>query len=105
MLYDLTTMWFVAYEELPESDVIATSIIDDPLPLNREATISEVLQLLESKVISVEYAQAYLAEKLGFDFPDSMLATIVVEQAAMAKATNYDPFVNRMAQELGEDDA
>lgn len=101
MLYDIVTMWLPAYEDLT-SPARAVSIVDDPLPINRDATIKEVVMLLVNQVISVAYAQQYLSEKLGYEFPDEMLDDIVKEQEALAAARNTDPFMARVNRELAD---
>lgn len=103
MLYDLTTMWLPAFEGLT-SPARAVSVVDDPLPLNRKATLDEVIAMLSTTppLISAEYARTILSEKLGYDFPDEMATAVVTEAAAIAEAKNPDPFAARVAYELGE---
>lgn len=101
MLYDLATMWFPVYESLA-SAARPVSIVDDPLPVNRKATLDEVIAMLSTDppLISTEYARTLLSEKLGYDFPDEMATAVVDEAAAIAGARNVDPFASRVAQEL-----
>lgn len=100
LLYDLCSMWLPAYEGMGEGvNVEVGSIVGDPLPVDRAAVIAEIVQLLTNGLISIAYAQTYLSEKLGFDFPDKMLADIVEEQQALALARNADPFLNRIREE------
>lgn len=103
LLYDVTTMWFPAYEGLA-SNARAVSIVDDPLPTNRKATLDEIIAMLgtDPPLISAEYARTLLSEKLGYDFPDEMSNTVVTEAAAIAAARNVDPFASRVALELEE---
>ena len=103
MLYDLSTMWFPAYEEMTNEAAQGVSIVDDPLPVNRKAVLEEVIMLLTNNLISIPYAQQLLSEKLGYEFPEKMLEDIVEEQAALAKAKNADPFLSRVAQELEDE--
>lgn len=102
LLYDLVHMWLPSYEELPSTLASAVSIVDDPMPLNRDAIIKEVVDLVTNNIISVEYARQLLSEKLGYDFPQEMGETIVAEAAALAIAQNPDPFAARVASELEE---
>jgi hypothetical protein len=101
MLFDITTMWFPVYEQLSNA-ARAVSIVDDPLPINRKAVLDEVISLLSSDppLISAEYARTILSDKLGYDFPDEMMNTVVEEAAALAEARNVDPFAARVAREL-----
>jgi hypothetical protein len=101
MFYDLTTMWFPTYEGITGA-AEAVSICDDPMPTDRKATLDEIIAMLTSTppLISAEYARALLSEKLGYDFPDDMFNTIVTQAAALAQATNVDPFASRVAGEI-----
>lgn len=99
MLYDITTMWFPVYEG-HETEARAVSMVGDPLPLNRKAVLDEIVSMLTNGLISIAYAQQLVSEKLGYDFPQEMLAAIVTEQAELAKARNYDPFALRVQAEL-----
>lgn len=103
MLYDLVQQWFPAYEGLPAGiQVSAVSKVDDPMPVNREARITELLQLVAAQIISLEYARQELA-KYGYDFPDEMGETIVTEQTSLATAASGDPFGSRAESELGQE--
>ena len=99
MLYDIITMWLPAYEGIT-TGARAGSIVDDPMPVNREAVLAEIILLLTNSLISIAYAQQLISEKLGYEFPEEMLETIVTEQAELAKARNQDPFAARYEREL-----
>lgn len=101
MLYDLTTMWIPVFEGLT-TPARVVSLVDDPLPVNRKATLDEIIAMLTSEppLISAEYARTLLGEKLGYDFPDEMANSVVTEAAALAEARNVDVFASRVAQEL-----
>lgn len=99
MLYDLVTMWLPAFEGT-STEARAVSIVDDPMPQNRKAVLDELLALLGAGAISIAYFQQQISEKLGFEFPEEMLADIVSEQARLAEARNRDPFMQRVVQEL-----
>lgn len=101
MLYDITHKWLAAYEQL-QVTAEAVSIVGDPLPVNRAATLAEVVQMLSTDppLITTEYARTILSEKLGYDFPENMGESVVDEAASFSKARNPDPFLLRVAQEL-----
>lgn len=101
LLYDLITMWFPVYESFANAARVV-SIVDDPLPINRKATLDEIVAMLSTDppLISTEYARTLLSEKLGYDFPDEMSNSVVTEAAALAEARNVDPFASRVAREL-----
>lgn len=102
MLYDLVQMWMAAYEGIPAGiavDVVST--VEDPMPVNRDAEVKNIISLATSTppLISIAYAQARLRE-LGYDFPEEMTATIIEEQAALSEARFGDPFADRSGQEI-----
>lgn len=103
LLYDLVTMWLPTFEGLA-SPARAVSIVDDPLPVNRQAVIDEVVALMgtDPPLMSAEYARQYLSEKLGFEFATTMGEAIVAEQTSLAAARNTDPYRARVEQELAE---
>lgn len=103
LLYDLTHMWMPTYEGLGTVEAQAVSIVDDPLPVNRKATLDEIITMLTNQIITIQYAQQIISEKLGYEFPDEMLSDIVTEQKALALARNADPFASRVEQELGNE--
>lgn len=101
MLYDLVQMWLPSYEGTPAG--IATevvSIIDDPMPVNREVRVQEIMALVAAKIVSIEYAREELS-KFGYRFPDNMGETVVAETTALASAETGDVFGSRAADELG----
>lgn len=101
ILYDLSTMWLPTYEGLPTgTGAQAVSTVGDPLPLDRNAVLTEITTLLTNNLISIPYAQQLVSEKLGYDFPAEMLEQIVLEQTELAKARNADPFADRIGREL-----
>lgn len=97
MLYDLTKMWFPAYEELraPEVDVVA--VVGDPMPVNRSTKIAEIQLLAAQNLITTEMAIDELG-KLGYDFPANAAAKLLEQTAA--KTASSDPFSARSDQEL-----
>lgn len=102
MLYDITQMWLPAYEGVPpEIDVEVTSVVGDPMPVNRDSRVAEIISLVTAvpPLISVAYAQQELA-KFGYDFPAEMSADIITETSALTAAQNPDPFASRVASEL-----
>lgn len=103
MLYDIQTMWFPAYEGLTFGPtIIVTSIVGDPIPVNRKAVIDEILALATATppLITLEMAQAELA-KMGYEFPDDATSALVRQSARIALAN--DPFAGRVSDELAMD--
>lgn len=84
LLYDLVNGWLPAYEGVGGNGVVVTVAFGDPLPVNREAVVKEVTELVGAKVISARYAAAILKEKLGYEIdPEEMVREIASEQVAM----------------------
>lgn len=105
LLFDLINGWLPAYESLPEFNISAEPKFADPMPVDRDAVIKEITTLLGTTppVISAEYARKVLTDKLGYEFPDTMGDDIIAEIQANSKAKNYDPFAERIREELAGD--
>lgn len=86
LLFDFTTMWAPAYEGLDAKGVRLQITFGDPLPVDRAATIAEIVALIDARLISIEYGQQLLRDKLGFEIPPGMLAQIAAEQSQMLDA-------------------
>lgn len=99
LFFDLVTMWLPEYEGL-DTPARAISSVEDPLPVNRKAVLEEILSMLREGVISIAYAQAQIAERLGYDIPDQMLDEIAAEAKALAAARAVDPYAARAQFEI-----
>lgn len=102
MLYDFVHMWLPAYEGTDAAtEVEVVGIVDDPMPVNRDARIQELISLVTSvpPIISAEYARQELT-KLGYEFPAEMGEAIVAEQAKFTATQYPDPYTGRVAGEL-----
>lgn len=86
MMFDLLNGWLPAYEGVASTGLIVTSSFGNPLPLDRTATLAEILDMLKANIISAEFARQLISEKLGYTFPADMLAQITAEQSAMVDA-------------------
>lgn len=99
MLYDITHAWLPTFEGFTIADVEVTSIVSDPMPINRKDRIDEILKLVAGGLVSAAYAREKLIE-LGYEFPENMGADIVQEITAISEARSFDPFASRVASEL-----
>lgn len=97
LLYDLMTMWFPVYEGWQPLPLQPGVVFGDPLPLDRTALITEITGLVAAGIISKEFAAQYLDEKLGFGFPEGMVAQATEEQQAALDAEGA-----RIAAEAGQ---
>lgn len=85
LLYDLLNMWFPVYEGWQPLPLQPSVTFGDPLPPDRKAIIEEVMSLLSPvQIVSKRWAAEYLAQKLGYQFPEGMLEEAAAEaQAAL----------------------
>lgn len=104
MLYDLARMWFPAYEGKGFGEAVPTSIVADPMPVNRDARIAEILSLATSTppLITMQMAQDELAA-MGYTFTADAVKAIIQQTTDMATAG--DPFAARASAELADDPA
>lgn len=82
-LFDLVNGWLPVAEGLNPIGLDGAVVFGDPLPVNRKEVIEEVVALVTAKIVSIEWAQTYLKQKLGYDFPADMLASLVAEQGQL----------------------
>jgi hypothetical protein len=87
MLYDLAYMWLPAYEGWQPPLVQPSVVFGDPLPVDRAAVLKEIIDMVTAKIVSVEWAQGELSQRLGYKFPEGMLASIINEEQQMLDAT------------------
>jgi hypothetical protein len=87
MLYDMVNMWFPAYEGWQPLQVQPSVQFGSPIPIDRAATLKEILDMVTARVIPIAYAQQVISEKLGYQIPADALATIVSEQETLLDAT------------------
>lgn len=83
-LYDLLNGWFPAYEGINATGLVVSMVFGDPLPVNREAVVKEVTELIKTgqQVIPKRFALQILKEKLGYDIdPVALLAELQQESA------------------------
>lgn len=104
MFFDLTRGWLAAFEGLTAGGQITIEPrVGDPMPVDRKAVLAEVVQLVDARLVSPEYARTILTEKLGYEFPDEMDGDILTSIRAVSEATWADPMDERIRKELTED--
>lgn len=104
MMFDLIRMWLPAYEALTQSaEISVDTITGDPMPTDRAAVIKEVGDLITAQIITPDYGRLIIAEKLGYEFPDDMGGQVIASMRAIAQANSFDPFEERIRQELAAD--
>lgn len=99
MFFDLVNGWFPSYEETNFGDDVRAKVrLGDKLPVDRAAKFGELNDMLNNKVISVQFYRQEAA-KLGYTFPSDMDAQILDTAQKLATAT-ADPFTTRVDSEL-----
>lgn len=89
MLYDLVNMWIKEYEKIDFKAIPVTATTGDPMPVNREKKIQEVILLFTSGLITIEQAQDALSE-LGWEFTDGDAAKALQQQAIISGAASLN---------------
>ncbi len=79
VFFDLLTMWFPLEGFSVPPGLMVTNSFGDPLPRDRAAIIKEITDLLAAGLVTVEWAVPYLAQMLGYQFPDGMIAQLAAE--------------------------
>jgi len=98
MLYDLTTMWYPVYEQTDFNGALAGSVFGDPVPVDKDKVLEDVLKMIDAGLMDAETARAKLAE-IGWVFPTDSAERIIAEQTALAEARMSDPFMERIRRE------
>lgn len=104
MMFDFGK-WMVAYEGSAFNSLVeATRIVPvygDRMPLNKEKSVKEILELVTAKVISPQYARARL-RSLGYDdMPDeATIANEIIEATRTQALATQDAFGARVDAEV-----
>lgn len=89
LLFDLINMWLPAYEGgLPQAAGLVVEIqFGAPLPVNEDAVVKNITELVKAKAIPVRFALQLLKDKLGWDIdPAALAGELVAEQTAALDA-------------------
>ena len=99
MFHDIVEMWLPAYEEIQPNGNSVLTIVDDPMPVNRDAKIQEIILLYTSGVITLSMVVQVLME-LGYQFPDNDPETA----AAMISAEQKQKSIDMMGDQYANGD-
>jgi hypothetical protein len=100
MWFDITNMWYPAYEETTFTEVKTESVFADAVPVDRETRFKELNDMLAAGVIDDQYYRDE-ATKLGYKFPENMATRAATWRQAQQPV---DPFATRVDAETAEDD-
>jgi len=95
MFFDITTMWFDAYEQTAFDGVGIDCTVGDAVPVDRAARFTELNDMLDRGVIDTAFYRAECV-KLGYVFPEDIQSTAAAEY----QQRNADQFAARVADEL-----
>lgn len=70
MFFDIVNMWLPSYEGIDPAGSAVQTIVDDPMPVNRDAKIQELILLYTSGVITLSMVVSGLMT-LGYSFPSN----------------------------------
>lgn len=111
MIYDICQEWLPVYEQFLDSrEVLVTFTVEDPMPVNRQQEIDEILSLVTPPspgvpaLITLEMAVERL-KKLGWEYPASALADLRADAEKTVMGTPADPQAARLAAELAAQNA
>ena len=108
MFHDLVEMWLPAYEQIQPNGAIVQTIVDDPMPVNRDAKLQELILLYTSGAITLSMVVTGLMA-LGYEFPDNdpeIAAQIITEEQNARNAAAFgDPYAGGDAGIGGEEDS
>jgi hypothetical protein len=85
--HDITSMWIPAYEKIDTKGVVVSTIVDDPMPVDKAAVVQDVVLLRTSNLILTSMAVDKLSE-LGWKYPPELSVDEVV--AALEAQTKSD---------------
>jgi hypothetical protein len=112
MIYDICQYWLPRYEAFSDSAECDVSFaVEDPMPINREQEIQEILLLMTPPapgvpaLITLEMAIEKL-KKLGYEYPASAIAELKAAAEKAASLSVPDDTASRMDEESrdkGED--
>lgn len=102
MWYDITNMWYPAYEQTLFNEVSVRSTFGNSVPVDRETKFKELNDMLAQGVIDDEYYRQEAAE-LGYIFPTDMDKRAKAWRDSQKTVT--DVFADRVDEELSGGDS
>lgn len=104
MHYDLVSMWIPAFEKWDTMGVIVSVVFEDPMPVNEQQEIQDMVLLWTSDLILTEMAVEKLS-KMGWRYPAGMSTDEIVaalEEQTTRKTKAIDPYGGQMQGGEGE---
>lgn len=93
--YDLINDWLPAFEEINSPETLWETVFGDPMPINREAQLAELIQLTSAGLLLKEEARDKMVE-LGYEKPSGITQSLLDEMREIADTAtgnmdNLDP--------------
>ena len=92
--HDLVNMWIPAYEKVDTNGAVVSTVFGDPMPVNENQVIQDVVLLRTSNLILTEMAVDKLSS-IGWKYPPGMSVQEIVDalaQQAKDDAAAIDPY-------------
>lgn len=83
--HDLIEQWLPAFEEIDSPETVWETTFDDPMPVNREAMITEIIDLFTANLIVADEARMKM-EELGYEYHEGIGQDLLDEATAKAVA-------------------
>jgi hypothetical protein len=81
--FDLLRQWIPAFEGVDGSNIAWSTTFGDPMPVNRDAVVQEIVALWTAGLLLADEARQKL-EKLGYDYSTGIADKLLAEAAAKA---------------------
>lgn len=91
MGHDLLNGWLPAFEGLNSDGSQWTSTFGDPMPLNRDTFVQELVVLYQAGLILIDEVREKL-EQIGYKYSQELTDKLLEEQAKKATAATGDPY-------------
>ena len=104
--HDLVNMWIPAYEEVDTNGAVVSTVFGDPMPVNENQVIQDVVLLRTSNLILTEMAVDKLSS-IGWKYPPGMSVQEIVDalaQQAKDDAAAIDPYGAQVGGDGGFED-
>jgi hypothetical protein len=91
--YDLIQGWLPAFEGFESPGTVWDTVFGDPMPVNRDAVVQEIIQLSTAGLLLIDEARIKMQD-LGYEYDPSIAQDLLDEQAAKATAATGDPYAS-----------
>lgn len=101
IFYDLVHGWMPAFEQLNSPASVVETVFGDPMPINREAKVNEIIQLKTAGLLLADECRQEM-EKLGYQYDPGIAEQLLEEQTQQAIASAGEPFMSEFGAAAGD---